>query len=528
MTADEHKKMNSKILIGTMVGGLSALTSLEAIIAKALKIRGFHPFVFLCDSALPACLRLDHSTFSDQQSILSRTIFKIICVDCQKTGQTMFRDAGIDILTIGEFLRQEDRVQAIDFATSIPFGEIRECHWKGIPVGEHAYAGALRYFARGNLQAEPNGEGILRRYLEAAFLTAAGTTRLLQSHQFSAACFNHGIYIPHGVISEVCRLHGVRISTWNIAYRKQCFIFSHGDTYHHTLMQEPVSAWEHIPWNPARQTKIEDYLLSRRQGTRDWIWFHEKPENPQPGMNLLRQLGLDPTKPVIGLLTNVMWDAQLHYPANTFPDMLTWVLKTVAYFRQRQDLQLVIRIHPAEIRGTLPSRQPLAAELEKIGEGLPNNVRVIRPEDPASTYAVMELCNCVIIYGTKTGVELTSLGIPVIVAGEAWIRNKGITKDASSPAEYFRLLDQLPFADKMEPAQRIRALKYAYHFFFRRMIPLKFMEETRSWPPYRAAISGSKDLLPGRDRGLDVICNGILEGTPFIYPEEEMETEGKG
>ena len=114
------------------------------------------------------------------------------------------------------------------------------------------------------------------------------------------------------------------------------------------------------------------------------------------------------------------------------------------------------------------------------------------------------------------------------MAGEAWIRNKGITKDASSPAEYFRLLDQLPFADKMEPAQRIRALKYAYHFFFRRMIPLKFMEETRSWPPYRAAISGSKDLLPGRDRGLDVICNGILEGTPFIYPEEEMETEGKG
>jgi len=25
-----------------------------------------------------------------------------------------------------------------------------------------------------------------------------------------------------------------------------------------------------------------------------------------------------------------------------------------------------------------------------------------------------------------------------------------------------------------------------------------------------------------------VICNGILEGAPFIYPEEEMETEGKG
>ena len=50
-----------------------------------------------------------------------------------------------------------------------------------------------------------------------------------------------------------------------------------------------------------------------------------------------------------------------------------------------------------------------------------------------STYALMSLCNAAIIYGTKMGVELTSVGLPVIVAGEAWIRNKGLTHDASSP-----------------------------------------------------------------------------------------------
>ena len=53
-----------------------------------------------------------------------------------------------------------------------------------------------------------------------------------------------------------------------------------------------------------------------------------------------------------------------------------------------------------------------------------------------STYALMSLCNAAIIYGTKMGVELTSVGLPVIVAGEAWIRNKGLTHDASSPEEY--------------------------------------------------------------------------------------------
>ncbi len=59
-----------------------------------------------------------------------------------------------------------------------------------------------------------------------------------------------------------------------------------------------------------------------------------------------------------------------------------------------------------------------------------------------STYALMSLCNAAIIYGTKMGVELTSVGLPVIVAGEAWIRNKGLTHDASSPEEYFRILER--------------------------------------------------------------------------------------
>ena len=94
-----------------------------------------------------------------------------------------------------------------------------------------------------------------------------------------------------------------------------------------------------------------------------------------------------------------------------------------------------------------------------------------------STYALMSLCNAAIIYGTKMGVELTSVGLPVIVAGEAWIRNKGLTYDASSPAEYFRILGAAAVCRSGSSAgQLARARRYAYHFFFNRMIPLPFIE----------------------------------------------------
>jgi hypothetical protein len=196
--------------------------------------------------------------------------------------------------------------------------------------------------------------------------------------------------------------------------------------------------------------------------------------------------------------------------------MLDWLVQTCQYFDKRRDLQLLIRVHPAEISGFPPSRQPVLGELRKIIPDLPPNIVVVPPESELSTYALMSLCNSVIIYGTKTGVELTSRGIPVIVAGEAWIRNKGLTCDASSPDEYFRILDSLPFPAGLDAGMIARARRYAYHFFFNRMIPLPFIEPHAGNSIYRLKLDSVRHLLPGESAGLDTICDGILGRTPFI------------
>ena len=121
-------------------------------------------------------------------------------------------------------------------------------------------------------------------------------------------------------------------------------------------------------------------------------------------------------------------------------------------------------------------------EINNAFPTLPENVFIIPPESRISTYAAMLQCNAVIIFGTKTGVELTSMGIPVIVAGEAWIRNKGITLDAGSIKEYFDLLAGLPLSTRLDDATIERARKYAFHFFFRRMIPLEFFNQQAVGP----------------------------------------------
>ena len=83
-----------------------------------------------------------------------------------------------------------------------------------------------------------------------------------------------------------------------------------------------------------------------------------------------------------------------------------------------------------------------------------------------------------LIYATKTGVELAAMGIPVVVAGEAWVRNKGITTDVTTREEYRAVLASLPVGARLGREQHERAERYAFHFFFRRMIPVRCVEPT--------------------------------------------------
>ena len=507
-----------RVLMATAIGSYAHAVTLESALAIALTFRGSEVHALLCDGSMSACAECEASLYPNIARFVEHGPSRDLCRDCMWPAERVYRQLGITVHKYGDWLTPDDRANARRIAQNVSIANVRAFTFEGLALGEHAYAGALRFFATGSLDEEPQAEPIVRRYLESALLTAFATRRLLQAIEFSSTVVTHGIYVPWGIIAEVSRQEKVHVSTWNVAYRKRRFIFSHDDTYHHTLLNEPREHWENTHLTPAQESELMHYLGSRREGLFDWIVFH-RPNRQQP-QEIARQVGLDPNRPVIGLLTNVSWDAQLHYPANAFPNMLEWLVQTCEYFAKRPELQLLIRVHPAEISGFPPSRQPILRELHRRIPKLSANIHVVPPESGLSTYLLMSLCNAAIIYGTKMGVELSSVGIPVIVAGEAWVRNKGITFDASSRDEYFRILQQLPFAERLGPVQLARARRYAYHFFFNRMIPLPFIEPKAGFPIYRLKLNRLHHLMPG-DTGLDTICNGILGRAPFVLGQSE-------
>jgi hypothetical protein len=516
-TVNANSPDNGRILIATGAGGHLTSMTMESLLGVALTLRQSSVDFLLCDGALPACMMCESNWYSDLDLFVLDGP-KDRCTQCHGPASRMLDRVGLNHLGFKSHLTESEIAQAEELARAIDVGEIKDFSIDGVGVGEHALAGALRFLARGTLENHPQHEALLRRYFEASLLTVYAARRIFQNNSYDVVVLNHGIYVPQGIVSELARKRGIRVVTWHLAYRKSCFIFNHDETYHHGLLSEPATNWDGMAWSKGHEQKIEQYLLSRWTGKQDWIKFHRNPELDIKKIE--NALGIDFSRPTIALLTNVVWDAQLHYRANAFPNMMDWVNKTIEYFSKRSELQLLIRVHPAELTGTVPSNQKVCDEINRVFPKLPSNVFVISPESNLSTYAAVTQCNAALIYGTKMGVELSAIGVPVIVAGEAWVRGKGVTFDANSEGEYFQLLDKLPLPSRLDEATRNRALKYAYHFFFRRMIPVNCLKPSCGWPPFRLKIDDISDLQPGKYKGLDVICDGILTGTPFIYPAE--------
>ena len=262
---------------------------------------------------------------------------------------------------------------------------------------------------------------------------------------FASAVLTHGIYVPWGIVGEVARQEGVHVvdlerglSEAAVHLQPRRHVSPHADD------GAARSLGANAELSPAQDRELTKYLASRREGLFDWIVFHRARQQDPQGHRHTDRPGPVEAGHRTADERHLGRAAALSGQRVSEHRSSGWCRRASTSRRDR-DLQLLIRVHPAEISGFPPSRQPILEELRKRVPELAPNIIVVPPESDMSTYALMSLCNAAIIYGTKMGVELTSVGLPVIVAGEAWIRNKGLTHDASSPAEYFRILRMLPF-----------------------------------------------------------------------------------
>jgi hypothetical protein len=281
------------------------------------------------------------------------------------------------------------------------------------------------------------------------------------------------VIVPNGTIQEM-----------GIVYRVARYLnipsvtFEFGDQREHIWLAQDAEIMRHEtdalwnahggePLNEAQLGRLQD-LFAAREDAKTWKNFARKwQDTPTEGGAVVKEkLALD-NRPVILLATNVLGDSLTLGRQVFTKTMADWIRGTIRYFAERQDVQLVIRVHPGETltHGT-SMVDVVKAELGKM----PAHMHLIAPEAQINTYDVVEIADLGLVYTTTVGLEMAMRGIPVLVAGQTHYRNRGFTYDPESWDEYVAMLDSILTdiaSARLTQEQVELSWRYAYLFFFK-------------------------------------------------------------
>jgi hypothetical protein len=509
-----------RVLIASGYGFSNLKMAIESIFAVALQQRGATPVALLCGAALSSCefnsLGNYHPSPVPYAPKLLRNAALSACSRCMDPLNEVFKQTRVETSVLSRFAYEDDLERLAGVADGVSYEKYRDFVYRDIAVGQHAFSSLCRATLRGTPAEDDYTRWLYRRYLITAMHVVDLAERAFAALRPDRLVAVHGVYVTHGTLCEVARKHRIPVVVFGVPYRQGTIWLSHDDSYHRTLVTEPHDAWEHTPLTAHQNEVLDAYLDSKRGGGRDYVNYHPNPIEDQ--RRIREELRLDPVKPIVTLYTNVLWDAQIYYDYNAFSNMLEWLYATIRHLGLREDIQLVIRVHPAEVKGGgATTHQPITAELKREFPTLPPNVCLVPPESDASSYALAEMSAATLIYGTKMGLEIAVRGIPVVVAGETFSRGKGFTHDIATREEYFELLDRVERLPRNSAEMVERARRYAYYIFFRRMMDFDLLEvsDSHTSQGLRLKFDSVSALAPEQNRTLDTICNGILQGTPF-------------
>ena len=330
-----------------------------------------------------------------------------------------------------------------------------------------------RYDAMYTKQIEEIGEDDelyifrLRRNLP----TALALQRVFEREKPDVVIVPNGTILEMGVAYQVASAMGIETVTFEFADQRERIWIAQNDEI---MSHDTTALWQGLGGRDlpekARQAMVE--LFSARKGARLWGGFARQwQQNPSQGASAVKEaLGLD-ERPIALLPTNVLGDSLTLGRERITPTMADMIVGTIKHFIDHPEAQLVVRVHPGELKVHGTSMIDVIRENFKT---LPENIHIVKPGDKTNTYDLVEIADLGIVFTTTVGMEMAMAGIPVIVTGKTHYANKGFTHESADWQAYTDLLKKIvakPAAYRLTEKQVEQVWLYAYLFFFEYSLP---------------------------------------------------------
>lgn len=462
----------------------------DAVLGQALRLRGAEVHYVTCGGGLEIC---DRANTWEAPPMPCRT--------CSSYVRSALHAHG--------FVQHELAAEWADGDPEWPdldllgLEELQSISEDGLPLGELTAVPIRWFLMSADIDDDPLAAITTRRFLRSARRIVAATARVLDAVEPDVVVCTNGLFLFEAITIALCRQRGIDYVTYERGMIKETLVFQRNGIACLFGLDGAWPAREAKSLEGAEEARLDEYLAARRLGSRTIDRYWKDAEFRTPARQGSGRL--------VSLFSNLTWDSAVIGQAGAFDSIRSWIRDVVRHMANRPQDELLIRAHPAESK--LPgkqTREPVAAILDELGP-LPANVRLIEPEDPISSYPIMEASDVGLVFSSTVGLEMALLGRPVIVAGRTHYRGKGFTLDPADAMEHAQMLDRaLDDPESVVPDVDL-ARRYAHLFFFEHPVEWRSVEE-HVLGLARLTIKDLDALAPGADEDLDRVCALVLGG----------------
>ena len=485
-----YKKDAKKILIHSLDARYMPKAYIEGGIAKSLQLRGHKPHMLICNGALNMCTT--HFTVRKPKD-------KWSCNNCKSFSNNFYKITNIDYSTYEDHLKKYPS-EIIDKTKSMSLDECKKFVYKDVQVGFHTKTSADRYYMGGDY-LEKEYEEIFRKELENAIIATDVAENIYENQRPDVLFTTHGCYSSWGPVAEYFKNKNIRIIVWGAGYKKGTMVmdFNKFNEYFKIFYEKTRNK---KLLNKEEEELINKFFVRRksgREGETALYGFSEKE-------SIEKYFNFDKFDKNYVIFPNVPWDASVVYAGTGFKDVYDWVSETVKLFKEKPKNQLIIKIHPSEIR-VMESRKTVLDFIKEKFYPLTDNIKIIPPDTKISPYSLFPYIDTGIVFNGTIGLEMTVNGIPAVVAGSTHYGLNGFTFDSKSKEDYKNKLFNQEL--KLTDHQIKLAKLYAYFYFIKSFIPRDFIYQ-KSFLKMGWNIKSIDDLGPNKNKNLDIICDYIL------------------
>ncbi|MDT8339535.1 MAG: hypothetical protein RQ763_10060, partial [Sulfurimonas sp.] len=423
----------------------------EGIYGYALKLRGYKVHALMCNQLLDKC-----------DNMTEKNDLPINCSLCQHEQKRFSKTFSIVSHEYQSLLDKQTIKDLYKIAHETKVDKIPLLEYDGVLLGHHIKSAVMRHSLSSNIDIKKD-EDLLREYAFSTLVSYESTKRLLLEIQPKFVLSSHGVYSTWGGALEACKRLKVDVMVWGRGYVGGNIVVARNQSYLYERAIEPTKYWENSLLNTEQKDKLKNYLLAKRnpKSAVDHVNYYNGLKSSKVE-NIYETLGLKENRIKFALFPNIPWDGTTFSSSATFPTMELFFEKTINWFKNHPEYDLIIRAHPAELKNK--GLETIKDLIDSIFPELPSNVYFLKPDHEVSSYEVEEISDVCLMYASTMALEIAYFGRPVIQAGQSNVSNKGFIFEPKSIKEYESLLDKASKKElHMTDDMKERVEKYAYH-----------------------------------------------------------------